>query len=251
MKKSILCGSVLFGLLWPQWAGADTAVAVDGVDTYTIPFNQSLIAKGYTVASPSNDFRLGIFPKVLSAPSEFVLKKRTIVDHPLPADQMPLSDYWEFDVVNKAAYDGQQPIVVQLQYQPNVNLKTVVFWNGTAWQTLPSMVIDPVNRIIRVYFHLPYARFLVLGSATVMSEGTASWYRYQGCDCAASPDYPKGTLLRVTNSLDQRSVVVRVNDYGPDRAVHPERVIDLDVTAFKKIAVKSEGVAPVIVEPVK
>ena len=32
-----------------------------------------------------------------------------------------------------------------------------------------------------------------------------------------------------------KSVVVTINDYGPDRSVHPGRIIDLDKVAFAKL----------------
>ncbi|MCX6740406.1 MAG: septal ring lytic transglycosylase RlpA family protein [Candidatus Parcubacteria bacterium] len=81
-----------------------------------------------------------------------------------------------------------------------------------------------------------------------MSEGVASWYKYKSCNCAASPDYPKGTKLKVTNVDNGKSIIVKVNDWGPDRSVHPNRVIDLDVVAFKQIAKKSAGLCKVKVE---
>jgi rare lipoprotein A (peptidoglycan hydrolase) len=39
-----------------------------------------------------------------------------------------------------------------------------------------------------------------------------------------------------------------VNDWGPDRSVHPDRVIDLDSVAFKKLASLGAGVIDVRVQ---
>ncbi len=88
-------------------------------------------------------------------------------------------------------------------------------------------------------------------SPSGMRQGTATWYRYKGCDCAASPDFPKGTklLIRLANH-PEISDVVTVNDYGPDRNLFPNRVIDLDAVAFKKLAPLSLGLTQVTVEPV-
>lgn len=84
-----------------------------------------------------------------------------------------------------------------------------------------------------------------------MEEGVASWYAYKGCLCAASPDFPKGSQVRVTRVDDpERSVVVTINDYGPDRSIFPERVIDLDKVAFEALASLRAGVINVRVEPV-
>ncbi len=84
-----------------------------------------------------------------------------------------------------------------------------------------------------------------------MTEGYASWYAYKNCNCAASPDFPKGSYVKVTRVSDPtKSVVVRINDYGPERDIFPDRVIDLDKVAFQQIAPLGAGVSYVIVEPV-
>jgi hypothetical protein len=83
-----------------------------------------------------------------------------------------------------------------------------------------------------------------------MRVGTASWYKYKHCNCAASPDFPKGTKLLVTRVDDpSRSVIVKVNDYGPDRSLFPDRAIDLDKVAFAAIGNTRGGLLHVIVEP--
>lgn len=86
----------------------------------------------------------------------------------------------------------------------------------------------------------------------IMRTGTASWYKYKNCLCAASPDVPKGTQLKVSRQDDpSRSVIVTVNDYGPDRSLFPERVIDLDYPAFSAIGNPRGGVLDVTVEQVE
>src|SRR3989344_5180272 len=59
-------------------------------------------------------------------------------------------------------------------------------------------------------------------------EGRASWYAYRGCMCAAHPFYPFGRFVRVTATATGKSIIVRINDRGPDQSIHPDRVIDLD-----------------------
>jgi len=83
----------------------------------------------------------------------------------------------------------------------------------------------------------------------IMRSGLASWYKYKNCHCAASPDVPKGTRLKVSRQDDpKRFIVVTVNDFGPDRKIHPERVIDLDKVAFAKIGNPRGGVLAVTVD---
>jgi len=83
-----------------------------------------------------------------------------------------------------------------------------------------------------------------------MRNGTATWYKYKHCQCAASPDFPKGTKLKVSLADNPaKSVIVKVNDWGPDRRLFPSRVIDLDAVAFKRLAPLSRGKIQVTVEP--
>jgi rare lipoprotein A len=61
----------------------------------------------------------------------------------------------------------------------------------------------------------------------------------------AHRSYPFGTLLKVTNVLNGKSVVVRVNDRGPYRK---GRIIDLAWGAAKAIGMIAQGIAPVTIE---
>ncbi|MFA5185720.1 MAG: septal ring lytic transglycosylase RlpA family protein [Patescibacteria group bacterium] len=84
-----------------------------------------------------------------------------------------------------------------------------------------------------------------------MRDGTATWYKYKKCLCAASPDFPAGTKLKVSlKDKPEKFVIVKVNDYGPDRKLFPNRVIDLDSTAFKMLSPLSAGKIEVSVNPV-
>ncbi|MFA5047598.1 MAG: septal ring lytic transglycosylase RlpA family protein [Patescibacteria group bacterium] len=83
--------------------------------------------------------------------------------------------------------------------------------------------------------------------------GAASWYvhpRYRNDLIAASVDYPMNTKLKVVNMANGKEVMVTVKDYGPDKRVHPDRVIDLSKVAFKKLAPTSAGVIKVKVIPI-
>jgi len=128
--------------------------------------------------------------------------------------------------------------------------KNIYYFDETKskWIGLPAIIKNGSSKIVS-NFPLPYAKLAILEDISIMTEGTASWYRYKGCNCAASPDYPKGTKLKVTNVDNGKEVIVKVNDWGPDRSIHPDRVIDLDVVAFKQIAKKSAGLCRVKVEP--
>ncbi|WP_445436147.1 septal ring lytic transglycosylase RlpA family protein [Candidatus Borreliella tachyglossi] len=95
-----------------------------------------------------------------------------------------------------------------------------------------------------------------LDSATV---GLASWYgeAFHGkatangekfdmtALTAAHKELPFNTVVRVTNLLNNRTVVVRINDRGPFRK---DRVIDLSKSAAEKLDFLGIGVAPVKIE---
>jgi rare lipoprotein A len=92
-------------------------------------------------------------------------------------------------------------------------------------------------------------------------EGIASWYGvefdgrstasgepFNSADLtAAHPALPFGTVLKVTNKHNNRTVTVRVNDRGPFVAA---RIIDLSRAAAEVLDMLSTGTAPVIVEAV-
>jgi rare lipoprotein A len=93
--------------------------------------------------------------------------------------------------------------------------------------------------------------------------GTASWYgkSFHGKTTASGEPYdmfqftaahrqlPLGTLVKVTNLDNGRSVVVRVNDRGP---VPHTRIIDLSYGAARMLGIPGHGIEPVrldIVQP--
>jgi rare lipoprotein A len=64
---------------------------------------------------------------------------------------------------------------------------------------------------------------------------------------AAHPSLPFGTKVKVTNTKNGRSVVVRINDRGPTQ---PGRVIDLTRAAATQIGMAKAGTAAVKLEVV-
>lgn len=72
---------------------------------------------------------------------------------------------------------------------------------------------------------------------------TASGERFnQSALTAAHRTLPFGARVKVTNTLNNKSVVVRINDRGP---YGKGRIIDLSRAAAKKINMINHGVAPV------
>ncbi len=65
---------------------------------------------------------------------------------------------------------------------------------------------------------------------------------------AAHPRLKFGTLVRVTNTANHRTVVVRINDRGPFAA---GRVIDLSLAAAEALQMVRSGLVPVTLEVVE
>jgi rare lipoprotein A len=92
-------------------------------------------------------------------------------------------------------------------------------------------------------------------------EGIASWYgaEFEGRPTAsgeifnasrltaAHPTLPFGTMLRVTNKHNNKTVTVRINDRGPFVSA---RIIDLSRAAAQQLDMIKTGTAPVFVESV-
>jgi rare lipoprotein A len=90
-------------------------------------------------------------------------------------------------------------------------------------------------------------------------KGVASYYGYDGSGnrtatgerfnpegmTAAHRSLPFGTRVRVTNTRNGRSVVVRINDRGP---YIRGRIIDISVGAARILGMMGSGVAPVRIE---
>jgi rare lipoprotein A len=101
-----------------------------------------------------------------------------------------------------------------------------------------------------------------LGKGRAYQIGTASWYGsyFQGKPTASGEPYnmydltaahldlPLGTMVRVTNMRNSRTVVVRVNDRGP---VVPGRIIDVSYGAARALGFKAQGLQRVRLDVVR
>lgn len=88
------------------------------------------------------------------------------------------------------------------------------------------------------------------GKASFYSHGTrtASGARFQpGALTAAHRNLPFGTVLRVTNLANQRSIIVTVNDRGP---FVRGRILDVSSGAADALGFRGAGIAQVKIEKV-
>lgn len=108
---------------------------------------------------------------------------------------------------------------------------------------------------------LLFAWFLAGAQSGYVQEGKASFYadKFEGRTTASGERYshnkstcahlslPFGTLVKVTNLSNDKSIVVRVNDRGP---FVPNRIIDLSLSAAQKLDFVKDGITDVKIEVV-
>lgn len=253
MTRSLLFFSLLFFSI--IFSSAVYAQELEVIVSTT--FDAETITKGYTLESSDGLMRLGIRPDTLDVATRVDIKT---LDPSIMADTLtiePLGNIYLFDILNKESYDGSDFFFLEIKYpeeEQDVDTlhgrRRIYYYNGvkSQWEELPS-TDNPETQSVRALIHLPYARLAIFEDSEIPEVGEASWYGYKGCDCAASPDYAKGSYLLVTRIDDPtKSVTVKVNDYGPDRSVHPDRIIDLDKVAFAKLVSLGVGLIDVRVK---
>ena len=113
-----------------------------------------------------------------------------------------------------------------------------------------------------VVLYSPYSASAQSGGEIFRQEGIASWYgtEFDGRPTAsgeifnsalftaAHPSLPFGTLLNVTNTHNNKSVTVKVNDRGPFVSA---RIIDISMAAAEELDMVVTGTAPVIIQTIE
>lgn len=218
---------------------------------FNIYLDRETILKGYTVSAFDDYIKLSLVPGILDNDTDVLFEEILDSEMIFPWSLKKISSVVQFEFVNKKAYDNHKPFYIQLNYDDSdQNYKQVFFYDKgqNLWRPLPTKDY-PEERFVRSLIHLPYARLAVFSYPGVEITGKASWYKFKGGNFTASTVYPKGSLLRVYNKENNKHVDVVVNDFGPERDKFPDRVLDLDYEAFKKIAGSGSGVVDVIIEP--
>lgn len=165
-----------------------------------------------------------------------------------------VSDIYEYDTKSETKLNINELINLKINYQnQNSQYKELFYWdnNYQDWIKLPS-INYPSKQYLTTKVPFTFLRLAIFEKEGI-EEGIASWYSYKNCLCAASRNYPKGTNLKVTNITEEsnnygKSVIVTVNDYGPEEWT--KRIIDLDKIAFQQIANLKSGIMNVIIEQI-
>lgn len=217
---------------------------------YFIKIDKATADKGYAVKAFNEKFNL-ILPKgILKETSGIEIKKiDDVMD--LPWQLPKLSLIYQYEILNKAVYDGKKPLIIEIKYEQSSDYyKQIYFYdkNYNSWRPLACKEIFDKSAV-RCEISFSFARLAIFSNPNALVVGKASWYNYKKGNFAASPDFPKGSKLRVFNLENGKHIDVTINDFGPDRKLHPDRAIDLEKTAFKKIAGAKQGLIKVRLEP--
>lgn len=171
----------------------------------------------------------------------------------IPWEWQSLSPVFSYSFANVDKYDPSRPMTIKINYPSgNNNFKQIFVLDELSgiWQPLLSTDV-PEKKYLTATTTSTSGKLIILSNPDILTVGTASWYKYKNGDFAASPDFKKGSVLRVTNLANGKFVDVTINDFGPERAKHPDRVIDLDKVAFQKIASTRDGLIKIKIEPLK
>lgn len=137
---------------------------------------------------------------------------------------------WREKIVTQKGEKGIMEVKYKITYKNGKEISRVVLEK--------NITKDPVSQIET------QGTYMKLGKT---NKGQGTWYAYKGGMFAASTTIPKGNYAKVTNTANGKSIVVQINDYGPQGK---GRIIDLDKVAFAKIASLGAGVIGVKVEEV-
>lgn len=204
-------------------------------------------------AELSGQFKLSVIPELLNSTTTLVLTEISdLITVPWQLKQV--SKIFQYDFTNPDALN-KKPIYLHLKCAVNNKyLNQVYFYdnNKKAWRPLPTRITN-TNTAVVATTNLSFSKIAVFSNPRILAAGKASWYKYKGGDFAASPDFPKGSRIRVHIISPYKNkfpfIDVTINDYGPNREISPDLVIDLDKLAFNKIAPLGAGKINIRIEP--
>jgi hypothetical protein len=214
-------------------------IAVDGntIENYTLQ-NSAL------GAISENNIKLGRLDKispdinmVLQNNSTVTITRINIEEKVIPEDidfkTIANTDSkmgWREKKTTQVGVKGVREVKYRITYKNGQEVSRVALEKNIITQPTPEIITQ--------------GTYMQLGKA---AKGQGTWYAFKGGLFAASTTLPRDSFARVTNTANGKSVVVQINDYGPQGK---GRIIDLDKVAFQKIAGLGAGVIGVKVEPV-
>lgn len=171
-------------------------------------------------------------------------------EYNLPADLKLISKVYQLDA-------QKNDFVAKFHYTSDSDWHKQIFQYDVSLGTWTKL--DGYNDVEEKFIKKSFSKittpiYLAILEEEKAMDGVASFYdqsRYRSFGYknglyTASRHYPKGTKLKVTRLLTGKSIIVTVNDYGPESRTG--RLIDLDKFAFKQIATLGAGLIYVKVE---
>lgn len=215
-----------------------------------IRIDKATIKKGYTVTHDSGKLRFAVTPNQVDQEVNVELMNRAKDEHKIPAEKNLVSNVYSFDMLGRE-YNPiitSRPSWIGIKHNSKSETrKAIHYWdeNKSEWVELPSSP-DAENVYIRAITHLPFSKVAVFEDkiAKEVITGQASWFHAPPMTAAMNL-YNFGDKVKVTNTANNKSVIVTIDDRGPFVL---GRVIDLSNDSFEKIAPLSQGVANVKVE---
>ncbi|MCC6639249.1 hypothetical protein IT409_01675 [Candidatus Falkowbacteria bacterium] len=241
MKKITIAflTACLFAFALPVSA---TVITPQYVNQSSQTITQHINTKGSTLTLLNGDVRFGMQPGALTVGTTVTFSQvdeSFLNDVLLPAEYKKISKIFMYEASTKP----QKPLWLTMNYASDLKFTKFMFIydeKNQNWKNITSKTNLEKGMVSTAL--TGQKGILLIADTDVMKYGKASWYKYKGCMCAASPDYPKGSKLLVVNKNKNQGIVVTVNDWGPERDIFPDRVIDLDLVAFTKLGTKGVGV---------
>lgn len=171
-------------------------------------------------------------------------------EYNLPADLKLISKVYQLDA-------QKNDFIAKFHYTSDSDWHKQIFQYDVSlgiWTKLDGYNDVEEKFIKKSFSKITTPIYLAIFEEEKAMDGVASFYdqsRYRSFGYknglfAASRHYPKGTKLKITRLLTGKSIIVTVNDYGPESRT--ERLVDLDKAAFKQIASLGAGLIYVKVE---
>ncbi|KKP98498.1 MAG: hypothetical protein US25_C0004G0015 [Candidatus Moranbacteria bacterium GW2011_GWE1_36_7] len=130
---------------------------------------------------------------------------------------------WRVRKVTQKGEEGTKEVKYRVVYNDGKEISRKVLES--------NIIKDPVEEIVT------QGTYVKVGKP---SRGDASYYASGWGALNASRSIPRGGYAKVTNMDNGKSVIVKINDFGPQS---PQRIIDLDYVSFSKIADLGQGIA--------
>lgn len=217
-----------------------------------IDLSKEQFASGYSIESPDGNFALGFPAGVLDTSARVVLKRFDILedDKTIPQDLTMVSPaMYEFGLRSDEPLKLNGLLHVRMSVESTTSaLKSIYVLDkrSNSWRKIASKY-DANAGVVTAQVPFLYAPLAVFEEQTSF-EGTASWYRGNAEDDAATNLFPLGTKVKVINIDTGASIVVNIVSTWAGTSRH---LIDLTFSAFSTIASPWKGVARVRVERVE